>query len=282
MTVSLRQNNYGKQRVRVVRVIRDGDLQQVRDITVGIRFEGDFETAHVSGDNRCILPTDTMKNTVYAMAGQADPGALEDFGRRLARHFLTENAQLWRVTIDLVEDGWARLPVGGPDGHPHAFMAIGGEQQTATVVASRDQVKTLSGLRGLTVMKTSDSGFIGFSKDEFTTLPEVTDRIFKTSIDAEWTCLPPTVPYAALRQGVRRAMLEVFARHDSLSVQQTLYAMAEAALSQYADLAEITLRLPNRHCIPFDLRPFGMENRNEVFVATDEPHGQIEATIGRS
>ena len=282
MPVSLRKNNYGKQRVRLVRVVRESERHQLRDITVGIRFEGDFEAAHVSGDNSRILPTDTMKNTVYAMAGQQEPGALEDFGSRLARHFLTENPHLWRVTIDLVEDGWARLPLGGPDGHPHAFMAIGGEQQTATVVASRDQRTTLSGLSGLTVLKTKDSGFVGFIKDEFTTLPEVTDRIFKTVIDAEWTCIPAEVPYGALRQGVRRALLEVFARHDSLSVQQTLHAMAEAALERHADLREITLRLPNRHCIPFDLRPFGMENRNEVFVATDEPHGQIEATVGRA
>jgi len=58
--------------------------------------------------------------------------------------------------------------------------------------------------------------------------------------------------------------------------------MGEAALSASADVAEITLTLPNRHHLVVDLRPFGLDNPNEIFVATDQPYGLIEARIKRS
>ena len=43
----------------------------------------------------------------------------------------------------------------------------------------------------------------------------------------------------------------------------------------------ISLEMPNRHHLPIDLSRLGLENRNEVFVATEEPHGLIKATLER-
>jgi urate oxidase len=83
------------------------------------------------------------------------------------------------------------------------------------------------------------------------------------------------------RERIRAALVDAFAVHDSESVQHTLYAMAEAALEASADIIDITLSMPNRHHLLVDLEPFGLDNPNEVFVATDQPFGFIEATVRR-
>ena len=75
--------------------------------------------------------------------------------------------------------------------------------------------------------------------------------------------------------------METFAAHVSRSVQHTLYAMGEAALSASGDVTSITLSLPNRHHLLADLTPFGLDNPNEIFVATEQPFGLIEATMTR-
>ena len=138
----------------------------------------------------------------------------------------------------------------------------------------------VSGLTNLVVLKTTESAFSGFPRDEFTTLPETRDRILATSMTAAWTYRPGATQFGA-RHRIRAALLETFAVHDSESVQHTLYAMAEAALAACQDILDITLTMPNRHHILVDLKPFGLDNPNEVFVATDQPFGLIEATVRR-
>lgn len=281
MAVSLIQNNYGKSRVRLVKVARHGDRHDLQDITVNIACEGDFETAHTLGDNSRILPTDTMKNTVYALAKQAsDLEEIEAFAQRLTHHFLTNNPQLSQVTVAISEHQWARIPVGGKL-HAHSFAKGSDEKRTTKVIATREATTIESGLEDLLVLKTTKSGFVGYIKDPLTTLKETTDRIFATAVKATWSYADPAIATTAAWQGVRQLLLETFAQHDSLSVQQTLYAMGEVVLESYEGITEIALSLPNKHCLLVDLSPFGMENNNEIFVPTDEPHGLIEARLRR-
>jgi len=271
------EDRYGKERVRLLRVTRHAGRHDLVELTVGIRFEGDFRAAHEDGDNRNVLPTDTMKNAVYALAHGAAPEPVEAFGLRLARHFLDGNPQVSRVRVELTEHPWARIEVGGKP-HRHAFVRAGAELRTAEVTATRSSVEVASGLRSLLVLKTSGSAFAGFRKDRLTTLSETTDRVLTTSIDACWTWSADPGPSWS---EVRRTLLETFAAHESRSVQHTLHAMGEAVLARFPGVARIRLSLPNRHCLLVDLARFGLENRGEVFVPTDEPHGLIEATLAR-
>src|SRR5438270_9527502 len=103
MTVRLAQNNYGKSGIRLVRLSREGKHHELKDITVDIQFEGDFEAVHTRGDNREVLPTDTMKNTVYALAGKKPVGEIEEFGQRLCAHFFSGNPQITEVRIQVRE-----------------------------------------------------------------------------------------------------------------------------------------------------------------------------------
>jgi len=284
-------NRYGKSRVRLVKVRRPGGLPGLRypepaesphelvDLTIDVQLEGAFEAVYIDGDNAPCLATDTMKNTVYALARQDPIDHVETFASRLADHFLAKPA-VSRVRISAVEQPWARLSSGGRP-HPYAFVQAGAEHWTAVVTRDASGSEIVSGLANLVVLKTSDSAFAGFPRDEYTTLPDTQDRIMATSITAAWTYRPGTSDFSA-RADVRRALADTFAAHVSRSVQHTLYAMAEAALAACADVVSITLSLPNRHHLLVDLKPFGLDNPNEIFVATDQPFGLIEATISRS
>jgi urate oxidase len=278
-------NRYGKSRIRLVKVRRPsrGPGQapaphELVDLTLDVQLEGAFDAVYVDGDNGPCLPTDTMKNTVYALARQDPIDHAESFAQRLAAHFLGKPA-VSRARISVVEQPWGRLSSNGQP-HPHAFVQAGAERWTCVVTRDAHATEIVAGLENLVVLKTTDSGFSGFPRDEYTTLPETEDRIMATSITATWSYRPGTSDFS-VRAQVRRALVETFAAHVSRSVQHTLYAMGEAALAACADITSITLTLPNRHHLLVDLKPFGLDNPNEIFVATDQPFGLIEATIRR-
>jgi len=278
MAIRLGENNYGKQRVRILQVARHPDRHDIKELTLGIRLEGDFETAHTKGDNRKVLPTDTMKNTVYALAKQHAIESPEAFCLRLADHFLARNPQVSHVRIEAAETLWAPLAIEGKP-HPHTFTGSSNEKRTAALAANRKEKSLHAGIAGLVVLKTTDSAFEDFLKDEYTTLKEDRDRILATSISANWLYRESTVDFDQNWRGVRQSLLEAFAGHNSESLQHTLYAMGEAALKKFPSIREIHLSLPNKHYNLVDLSPFHLENPKEVFLPTDEPHGLIEATV---
>jgi urate oxidase len=269
-------NRYGKSRVRLVKVRRPphGAPHELADLTIDVQLEGAFDAVYVDGDNGPCIATDTMKNTVYALARQDPVAHVEAFASRLADHFIAKPA-VARARITAVEHRWARLAAS-----PHAFVQPGGEQWTAVVTRDAQSLSIVAGLTNLVVLKTADSAFAGFPRDQFTTLPETDDRILATSVTASWTYRAGMIAFA-VRERIRAALVDTFAAHKSRSVQHTLYAMAEAALAACAEITDITLTMPNRHHLLVDLEPFGLDNPNEVFVATDQPFGLIEATVRR-
>jgi urate oxidase len=271
--MTLTWNRYGKSSVRLVKVRRTSDPHEIVDLTIDVALEGAFEKVYTDGDNSACLATDTMKNTVYAFARRDSIDHVEAFVSTLAAHF-SEKPGVSLVRIQASEHPWTRL-------NAHAFSRAGEEEWTTVVTRTAGRTSIASGLRGLVVLKTTDSAFSGFPRDEYTTLPETRDRILATSITATWQYADGFSGFAA-RTAVRAALVDVFATHKSESVQQTLYAMGEAALAACAAVTEIELSLPNRHHLLVDLAPFGLDNPNEIFVATEQPYGLIEARISRT
>jgi urate oxidase len=270
-------NRYGKAAIRLVKIERRASTDEIVDFTVDVQLEGAFEAVY-AGDNRSCLATDTMKNTVYALARHDRIDSAEAFAQRVADHFVAKPA-VASARVRIVEKPWTPIDAGGQS-NPHAFVQPGGEEWTATIVRTADTGTVKSGLRNLVVMKTAESAFSGFPRDTYTTLPETEDRILATSVTAVWTHRAGAADFAS-RHAIRRALLGTFAGHRSRSVQHTLAAMGEAALEASPGIVDITLTLPNRHHLLVDLAPFGLDNPNEVFVATDAPYGLIEATIRR-
>jgi urate oxidase len=278
---TLGANSYGKSGIRLFHVARDGDRHEVADLTVAVALEGDFETAHTVGDNAGILATDTMKNTVYAMARTHGVGEPEEFGLLLARHFLGAVAHVSRVRISIQQHVWERMSVGGHE-HTHSFRKAGEEKRLAFVTATRASETVEAGVEDLVVLKTTGSAFTGYIRDPFTTLPETTDRIMATAIRAVWTLSRSDADHGSVFAAARTALLDVFADHPSESVQHTLYAMGDEVLNRCPDVTEVRFSLPNKHHLLANLAPFGLDNPNVVFVPTTEPYGLIEATVRRA
>jgi urate oxidase len=281
MGIVLAQNTYGKNAVNLSKIIRHKDYHEFRHISVKVSLQGDFETAYTLGDNSKILATDTQKNTVYALAKDHFTASAEEFGLFLANYFISNNPQVSQATIDIDEHNWGRMMIEGKL-HPHAYNSSGNEKHTTTIVQNSAGVEINSGIKNMLILKTTDSGFEHFIREKYTTLKETSDRIFATECKVSWVWNNTNIDFTALYQSIRNSLLKTFAFHKSLSVQQTLYAMGEDVLSEFSQVKEINLVMPNKHHIPFNLEQFGMENQNDIFIATDEPFGYITGTIKRN
>jgi urate oxidase len=273
-------HRYGKARVRALKVLRDGPVHSLKDLEVAARLKGDFESSYTSGDNTKVVPTDTIKNTINIFARQHLGPEIERFGLILAEHFLTRYTQVHEVEIEVLERRWERLAIEG-EPHPHSFKAGSESRMFARISCDRTTKMVQSGIRDLVILKSTGSGFENYPKDEFTTLPETADRILATSFSSTWTFKDQPDNYNRANETILAAMLKVFANNYSPSAQTTLFQMGEAALAACAEISELDLAMPNKHCLLINLAPFGLENQNEVFVPTDEPHGDIVATVMR-
>ena len=276
--IELGENRYGKSAIRLVKVVREGGRHQVRDLTVAISLEGDFDAAHTAGDNSQVIATDTMKNVVYALAADQLTGSIEDFALALAAHFA--EPQVVSVQIDIDEHQWSPISTGaGPAAD--AFVKTIAGVRTARALSGVNGSYVEAGVRDLTVMKTAKSAFSGFPRDRYTTLPETEDRILATKIDAMWRYANESRGYDALFASVRDSLLASFAEHDSPSVQASIWIVGKHVLEAHPEVSEIRMRLPNLHHWRVDLSPFGIEGQPDIYVSTTEPHGLIEATVRR-
>jgi urate oxidase len=274
-------NRYGKSRVRLSRITRHGNFHEFNEWTVRVLLEGDFETSFTEADNSKLLPTDTMKNTVYSLARASKADTIEAFAMELGDYLLGNNPQVSGTCVEIEEKAWERMVVDGTP-EPTTFKLGGPEVQTVRAVRDQGREWTIaSGVDGLVILKTTKSSFTGYIKDKLTTLKPATDRIFGTRATAKWEYAAGSPDYAQVRARVIAAMLKEFAAHNSMSVQHTLFDMGKAALAAAPEIAQITLTMPNLHHILADLSQFGQDNPNHIFVPIDEPHGYIEARIER-
>lgn len=280
--MALIHHTYGKGRVRVMRVHREGEYNEVRDLSVDTMLESAVMAPSWSeGDNRNVVATDTIKNITYIVARENLRAAPEVFGERLASRFLERYPQVEAVRVRMVETRWQRAEFGGT-AHPHGFTLDGNGKPTATVqLAQGGAAEIVSGVEGYTFMKSTASGWEDYVMDEYTTLPPTNDRIAATAMDAHWSWRATPADYASANALLLATMLEVFATTYSKGVQDSLYRMGEAALGAVPEVATVTMACPNKHYIPMKLDAFGLSGDNCVFIATDEPHGQIECTVGR-
>jgi urate oxidase len=274
--VTLTSNQYGKAENRVVRVTRDTDRHDLIDLNVTSQLRGDFEAAHTEGDNAHVVATDTQKNTIFAFArdGIASP---EAFLLRLADHFTGEFDWVSGGRWAAEEFGWSRI-----NDHDHSFYRSASETRTAVLVRDGGTDTMISGFYGLTVMKTTQSGFVGYPRDRYTTLPETEDRILATDIATRWRYNTTDLDYDGAYDSVKNVIMTKFCEGYSKGLQQTLYQMAEAVIADHDFVDEIKFSCPNKHHFLSDLSFCGLDNPNLVFYAADRPYGLIEATICRA
>ena len=290
MSVTLARTTYGKSHVRLVKLTRLQDRHELRELAVGVHFEGDYEAAQAGGaepepvlvpDETKLLPTDAMRDAVYAIAKQHPIDQIEHFGIALIEHFLAGMPPVSRIRVEITEQPWTHLNVSGMT-HRHAFHRTTVEKRLTILSATRGTLTIESGVDDLFLIKTAGSGFESSIKDRVTDLRETSDRMFATTVRAIWRYARPDIAFRLHWQAVRQVILQTFADHDTRSVQQTLYAIGQAALEQCGEIVEMRLSLPNRPHLLVDLSAAGLENRNEIFMPTEEPVGLVEAVVRRA
>ena len=278
--IVLGQNNYGKSDVRLVKVYRAAECHNLTEVRVDVALEGDFDAAHVEGDNTDLLATDTMRNTVYALAKDHLEGEIEEFGLKLVDHFLEAGPKVTGVRIDFTEHLWDRIVVDGEE-HEHSFVRAAGVR-TATVTGDESGARRVeAGIDDLIVLKTTNSGWENYLHEEFTTLPETNDRILSTVVTARWVYESTDIDFGETWRGVKDQVLTTFTDHYSPSVQNTLYITGKAVLERFSEIEKIHFSFPNRHHILYNLERFGMENDKEIFHGDPEPYGLIEGWVER-
>jgi urate oxidase len=280
LRVPLIKNRYGKGRVRVMRINREGDRHEVSQLNVKAMLEGDFATAYADADNSTSISTDTIKNVVNIVARQNTGLCTEEFCQVLAKKYLDSYPQVNSVAVTAHETKWSRLSFGGKP-HPHSFVLDSNGKPTVEVSATREGSTMVSGVDGFTFMKSTQSGWENYVRDPYTTIPPTNDRMCATSMLATWKWSAKPASYPAANAKILATVLEVFGTTYSASVQDSLYRMGEAALAAVPEISEISMACPNMHFILMNLSAFGLDNNNDVFLPTDEPHGQIECTVGR-
>ena len=277
MATVLGANQYGKAENRVVRIVRDTPRHEIRDLNVSTSLRGDFTDAHISGDQAAVLPTDTQKNTAFAYAKLHGISSPEDYALALGRRLLEATPAANQAQVRVEEYAWDRL-------NDHSFVRRGGAVRNCVVTVGRDATHVLSGIQDLVVLKSTDSEFKGFLKDEFTTLAETDDRILATSLNARWRHKGTDVSWNASYADVRECLLSTFATTYSRALQETLHLMGSAVLGSQPGIAEIRFSAPNKHHFLVDFSGFdveGLTNDGEVFIAADRPYGLIEAQVTR-
>lgn len=254
---ALTHARYGKDNIRLYKVSRNADhTQDVTEMTVCSLLAGDIAASWTRADNANIVATDTQKQTTYVMAKLHPVNPPELFAAILAQHYLDEYKWMSEASVWITVHRWTRMEVEGKM-HPHSFLRDGEETRTVECKAVRGQgISVKSGIKGLLVLKSTGSQFWGFHRDAYTRLPETTDRILSTEVEAGWAWkVFKSVDEVRREQGVfdqawrdaRTITLETFAKEDSPSVQNTMYLMAEQILAAVPRVESVEYSLPNKH-----------------------------------
>ncbi len=283
MSGRLTSDCYGKHQVRVSKVIRprksapNQEEHLFLEASVNVELTGDFQKSFTDGDNSSVVATDTCKNTVYVVAKDTDFTTIEELAVAIAEHFINQYSHVDHCQIAITEQVWSRL-----QDCPHAFTARDRATPFTEVTLQRGgSCQVSSGVKHLLIAKTTESGFVDFHRDEYRTLADTDDRILATELAAKWDYSSLPSEYSVARETILEALMKKFIDHYSRSVQETLYFMGQGAIDACEAISDITLTMPNKHHLLFNLAPFNRENENEIFVATDEPFGYINGTVSR-
>jgi urate oxidase len=285
-------HQHGKARVRVLKVRRPagGGRHEISEFNVNTRlFSSEYAKVFTDNDNADLVATDTQKNTVYVVAKRTACETPEQFGVDLAEHLLKEYPILSAVEVDVSQAPWSRVVIEDKE-HEHGFVRGSNERAEAKVRLERGGVpQVVSTIEEMTIIKTTQSGFEGYHKDQYTLLPECTERCLATELSAYWTYVPDgTAPdYAAVRQTVHAQLTAgIFGPPNggvySASLQATIYDAGCLVLKAAPTVAQISISTPNLHYLPCrSLEQLGEKFEDDVFIPTSEPSGTISCTVGR-
>lgn len=281
------RTGYGKNIVKVMYVKKEGSHHSIIELKTNVELTLKSHKDYLTGDNSDIIPTDTIKNTVHGLAKIKGVTSIEQFSLDICNHFLTAFNHVLRAKVYMEEAPWRRLEKNGVQ-HAHAFIFSPEACRFCDVEQNLNSVPVIhSGIKDMKVLKTTQSGFVGFLRDRFTTLQDAKDRFFCTSVYSRWRYNKVTgFDFDAAWKEVRDTIIKRFAGpYDvgeySPSVQKTLYETQLMVLERIPEVEEIEIVMPNQHYFVIDMTKMGLNNKDEVLLPLDNPSGNITGTVRR-
>lgn len=246
-------------------------------LTVDVLGEG-FLAAYTEGDNSRVVPTDTMKNFVYAQTLQYSGSTAEGLVAFLGRRFLDTYSQMERLHLSYEE-----LPYRS---HGDKLLsAVAGEHNTVDMAMDRSGLLELeSGRRDLRLVKLTGSSFTRFARDRYTTLPERVDRPLHIYLDVFWSYAEPGGAVSGASDGyvageqVADHLRHTFDNFVSMSIQDLLHEMGHRLLARFPQLVQVRLEAQNRL---WDTSAESVEGPARVFSDPKPAHGSIGLTLNR-
>jgi len=289
------EKEYGKTGVKLLFVSKEGGRHTIKELEVETSLTLNSEKDFRSGDNSDIIATDSQKNTVYILSKQYGVESPEQFALVLANHFIKQYSWVVRARVDISENSWSRIIDRQGAEHNHAFTSGSptGATRTAQVILHRSgEPKITAGIRGLTVLKTTQSAFVDFVDDEYRSLPDMHERVFSTVVTADWEYKTKNMDFDKAYRVVESCILEVFGGPAktgiySPSVQQTQFLTQQLIFKKLPQVMSVKMSMPNRHYFNVDFAKFKMpglrekEGAGQVLLPVDKPSGMISSTLKR-
>uniref|UniRef100_A0A3Q2CAG1 Uricase n=1 Tax=Cyprinodon variegatus TaxID=28743 RepID=A0A3Q2CAG1_CYPVA len=255
--------------VKVMFIKRQGRHHYLIELNANVEITLKSRKDYLTGDNSDIIPTDTIKNTVHALAKIKGVNTIEQFSLDLCHHFLTSFNHVLRAKVYMEEAPWKRLNKNGVE-HAHAFIYSPEACRFCDVEQNLGGTPVVhSGVKDMKVLKTTQSGFEGFLRDRFTTLQETKDRVFCTTVYSRWR-------YNKVQDVDFDAC-----SNPPLQLTKSILKTEKINPKRKPSVEEIEIVMPNQHYFTIDMTKMGLNNKDEVFLPLDSPSGNITGTVCR-
>jgi len=236
---------YGKTRVIFFRLAKRSAPPFAASVTIDV-FGERFGAAYTEGDNREVVATDTMKNFVYATAADFDGSSPDEYVLFLGQRLLQTYPQMERIRVTAHE-----VPLDpAHDDSDVVFRLTRTDVAMSEADLERrgDEIHVTaarSGLEGIRLLKTTGSSFAAFARDEYTSLPELTDRPLTVRMDAHWRYGDPQRSSRISSGLIRRAIEQTFHEFNSRSIQHLVHVMGTRLLNGFPVLSEVEFAAEN-------------------------------------
>lgn len=290
--VQISDTRYGKSSVKLLVIEKLGEQDNLKEIEVNTYLTLNKHNEYTSNNNMHVISTDSQKNAVYILAKKHGIHSIETFAALVGNHFF-KYEQVIKSSIKVNERAWNRFQQ-----HTHAFVSDSTITRTTSLHITKSKLHQTSGITGLKLLKTKQSGFTNFYSDKYRTLPDMLDRVLCSFIDATWEYEPSTstddIDYENTWQIVKNLIIYGFVGNPlngsySTSVQDTLYVIGKLVISTVPHINKIQLEISNVHTFLFNFNKFGKINFKSsngnvynVYTQEDAPYGLVSATVRRS
>ncbi|PRO67174.1 factor-independent urate hydroxylase [Alkalicoccus urumqiensis] len=265
-----------------------GRTNTIFAIDANVALEGEaFLPSFTDGDNSMVVATDSMKNFMLHQAGECEKATMEGYFLHTGRAFLSAYSHIEGVTLGGRQKLFREVEAGGEPsdvvfeegllGRPYAEVKLGRDAEGGAVIED-----FCGGITDLHLIKVKGSSFAGFIRDEYTTLPETSDRPLYIYLDIFWRYENPEdaekayVP-AEQVQGIAQT---VFHEKHSPSIQKLIYDIGCRTLERFPQLKEVSFTSNNRtwETIRESVADAG---EGQVFTEPRPPYGYQGFTVLR-